>query len=56
MEELPAGTAYATWSGIGAVGTIIAGIILFSEPTTVARLFCLALILAGVIGLKFIKI
>jgi quaternary ammonium compound-resistance protein SugE len=50
---LPIGTAYAVWTGIGAAGTAIAGIILFQESVAVVRLGCLALIVAGVVGLKF---
>lgn len=52
MRSLPAGTAYAVWTGIGAVGTVTLGIILFGEPATVARLACVGLILAGIVGLK----
>jgi len=52
MRTLPVGTAYAVWTGIGAVGTVIFGIVLFSEPATVARLACVGLILAGIVGLK----
>ena len=52
MRTLPVGTAYAVWTGIGAVGTVILGIVLFAEPATAARLFCLGLILAGILGLK----
>lgn len=51
---LPIGTAYAVWTGIGAVGTAIAGIILFHESASPARLACIALIIAGVAGLKFL--
>ncbi len=51
---LPIGTAYAVWTGIGAVGTTIAGIFLFNESAAPARLVCIALIVAGVVGLKFI--
>ena len=49
---LPIGTAYAIWTGIGAAGTAVAGMILFAEPATAARLVCLGLIVAGVVGLK----
>ena len=49
---LPIGTAYAVWTGIGAAGTAIAGIILFDEPATAARLVCIVLIVAGVVGLR----
>ena len=52
MKSLPVGTAYAIWTGIGAVGTVIMGIILFAEPATAMRLGCVALIVAGIIGLK----
>jgi len=52
MKSLPVGTAYAVWVGIGAIGTAILGILLFEEPASVARLFSLALICAGIIGLK----
>jgi quaternary ammonium compound-resistance protein SugE len=53
MRSLPVGTAYAVWTGIGAVGTVILGIVLFAEPATLARLGCVALIVAGIAGLKF---
>jgi len=52
MRDLPAGTAYAVWTGIGAVGTVIAGIILFQESMAVMRLISVALIVSGIIGLK----
>lgn len=52
MRSLPVGTAYAVWTGIGAVGTVILGIVLFHEPATAARLLCVAMILAGIVGLK----
>ncbi|CAK7070337.1 MAG: Guanidinium exporter [Desulfovibrio sp.] len=52
MRELPVGTAYAVWTGIGAVGAVVLGIVLFHEPVTVFRLGSLALILAGIAGLK----
>ncbi|PRD65126.1 quaternary ammonium compound efflux SMR transporter SugE [Malikia granosa] len=52
MRTLPVGTAYAVWTGIGAVGTVLFGIILFGEPATVARLACVGLIVAGIVGLK----
>jgi quaternary ammonium compound-resistance protein SugE len=48
MRTLPVGTAYAVWTGIGAVGTVILGIVLFAEPATAARLGCVALIVAGI--------
>jgi quaternary ammonium compound-resistance protein SugE len=49
---LPIGTAYAVWTGIGAAGTAIAGMVLFHESASIARLLCLGLIVTGVIGLK----
>jgi quaternary ammonium compound-resistance protein SugE len=52
MRSLPVGTAYAVWTGIGAVGTVLLGLVLFDEPATVARLGCVALIVAGIVGLK----
>jgi len=52
MRDLPAGTAYAVWTGIGAVGTVILGMIWLGEPRDAARLICVTLILSGVIGLK----
>lgn len=52
MKELPLGTAYAIWTGIGAVGTVIAGIILFGESMALLRLLSVALIICGLIGLK----
>ncbi len=50
---LPIGTAYAVWTGIGAVGAVAYGIVALGEPRTAARLVCLGLILAGVVGLRF---
>lgn len=52
LKTLPIGTAYAVWTGIGAVGTALVGIFFFDEPKTAVRLLCIALILAGIIGLK----
>ncbi len=52
MKQLPLGTAYAIWTGIGAVGTVIAGVILFAESTDALRIACIALILLGIAGLK----
>ncbi|MGY0157211.1 quaternary ammonium compound efflux SMR transporter SugE [Edwardsiella tarda] len=52
MKTLPAGTAYAVWTGIGAVGAAIMGIILLGEPASLLRLLSLALIVAGIVGLK----
>ena len=52
MKALPVGTAYAVWVGVGAIGTAMLGIILFGEPSNTGRLVSLALILAGIVGLK----
>ena len=54
LKHLPLGTAYAVWTGIGTIGTVILGILLFAEPADAARLLCIALILAGILGLKLI--
>ena len=53
LRTLPVGTAYAVWTGIGAVGTAILGIYLFGEAATAMRLVCIGLIVAGIAGLKF---
>ena len=53
VKWLPVGTAYAVWTGIGTVGTAILGMILFKEPATAMRITCIALIVAGILGLKF---
>lgn len=55
MKELPVGTAYAVWTGIGAVGTVILGIVLLGDPAAPARLICVGLILVGIIGLKLVS-
>jgi quaternary ammonium compound-resistance protein SugE len=52
MRSLPLGTSYTVWTGIGAVGTVVLGIVLFGEPATAPRLICIALILSGIVGLK----
>lgn len=52
MKNLPLGTAYAVWTGIGAVGAVVAGIVIFGDAVTVPRLASVALIIAGLIGLK----
>ncbi|MDH4385105.1 MAG: quaternary ammonium compound efflux SMR transporter SugE [Caulobacter sp.] len=52
IRTLPLGSAYAVWTGIGAVGAALVGIWLFREPATAARLVCLAMIVAGIVGLK----
>lgn len=55
LKHLPIGTAYAVWTGIGAVGTALLGILLFGESASPARLACIALILAGIAGLKLLS-
>ncbi|ALN85181.1 small Multidrug Resistance family protein [Lysobacter capsici] len=52
MKSLPVGTAYAIWVGVGAVGTVILGIVLFNEPVNALRIGSIVLIIAGLIGLK----
>ncbi|NMM39211.1 MAG: quaternary ammonium compound efflux SMR transporter SugE [Glaciimonas sp.] len=52
LKSLPVGTAYAVWVGVGAVGTVILGIVLLDEPTSPAKLISVALIIIGIIGLK----
>jgi quaternary ammonium compound-resistance protein SugE len=52
IRSLPVGTAYSVWVGIGAIGTVILGIVLFGEPANSGRLISIALIVAGIIGLK----
>lgn len=51
-RTIPVGTAYAIWVGIGTIGATVLGIVLYAEPATAARLACLALIIAGIVGLK----
>jgi len=55
VRTLPIGTAYAVWTGIGAAGTVLLGITLFGEPATALRLACIALIVAGIVGLKVLS-
>ena len=52
LRELPVGTGYAVWTGIGSVGTAILGIVLFGDPATAGRIACIGLIVAGIVGLK----
>lgn len=54
-QELPIGTAYAVWTGIGAVGTVLIGIFVFKEPATFWRLFFITTLIASVIGLKMVS-
>ena len=53
-RSLPMGTAYAVWTGIGAVGTVLLGIVLFGESAALSGLACLGLFVAGIVGLKFL--
>lgn len=53
LRHLPVGTAYAVWTGIGATGTVIIGVLFFHEPSGALRLFSVSLVIAGIIGLKF---
>lgn len=54
-ENLPIGTAYAVWTGVGAVGTVLMGIVLFNEPTDFWRLFFITTLIASIIGLKVVS-
>jgi quaternary ammonium compound-resistance protein SugE len=53
VRELPIGTAYAVWTGIGAIGTVVVGTVLLNESMSFARGFCILLIFTGIVGLKF---
>lgn len=55
LKQLPLGTAYAIWTGIGTLGTAIIGILIFKEPANAARLLCIGFILIGIIGLKLVS-
>ena len=55
LKTLPVGTAYAVWTGIGAVGTALLGIALFGESSALPRMACIALIVAGILGLKLLS-
>ncbi len=54
VKSLPLGTSYAVWTGIGAIGTVVLGIVLFDESASWPRLLCVGLILAGIVGLKLV--
>jgi quaternary ammonium compound-resistance protein SugE len=54
LREIPVGTGYAVWVGIGAVGTVLYGTVVLGEPMTALRLLCLVAVVAGVVGLKFV--
>ena len=53
LKSVPFGTAYAVWTGIGAAGSVMAGMVLFKEPTDILRILCLGLIVTGIVGIKF---
>jgi len=55
IENIPIGTAYAVWTGIGAVGTVIVGIVLFKEPSDFWRMFFIFLLIGSILGLKFVS-
>jgi len=55
LQTLPIGTAYAVWTGIGAVGTVIVGILFFKEPADFWRLFFITTLIASIVGLKFVS-
>jgi len=54
LKTLPLGTAYAVWTGIGTVGTVLLGMLIYGESTDVIRLVCIGLIMAGIVGLKLV--
>ena len=56
MKTLPLGTSYAIWTGIGALGSVAVGILVFREPATAARMFFAALLLVGIVGLKLTSV
>jgi len=55
LRDLPLGTAYAVWTGVGTIGTVILGIALFGESADVMRITCIGLIVAGIVGLKLVS-
>lgn len=55
LKSLPLGNAYAIWTGIGTVGTVVLGILLFKEPISILRITCIAFIVLGIVGLKLIS-
>jgi quaternary ammonium compound-resistance protein SugE len=55
LRTIPVGTGYAVWTGIGAVGTALLGIVLFAEPASLPRLLCIGVIVAGILGLKLVS-
>ncbi len=55
LKNIPLGTAYGVWTGIGTIGTVVFGILLFKEPITIMRIICIMLIVSGVTGLKILS-
>lgn len=55
LKNIPLGTAYAIWTGIGTVGTVILGMLLFKEPLTIMKLVCIVMIFSGIAGLKLLS-
>ena len=55
LKTIPLGTAYAVWTGIGTIGTVVFGILLFGEPISFLRIFCIVLIVTGIVGLKLLS-
>lgn len=55
LKNIPLGTAYAVWTGIGTIGTVILGILLFKEPLTALRVICIIFIISGITGLKLLS-
>jgi quaternary ammonium compound-resistance protein SugE len=54
-KEIPIGTAYAVWTGIGAVGSVLVGILVFKEPATLLRMFFITTLILSIVGLKFVS-
>jgi quaternary ammonium compound-resistance protein SugE len=54
LKAIPMGTAYAVWTGVGTIGTVIFGIIYFKEPTDILRMVCILLIITGIVGLRIL--
>ena len=55
LKQIPIGTAYAVWTGIGTIGTVIYGIVYFKEPTDILRIICILLIISGIVGLRILS-
>jgi quaternary ammonium compound-resistance protein SugE len=54
MRNLPLGTSYAVWTGVGVIGTVLVGILMLNESVDAVRLLCIGLVVAGILGLKFV--